>query len=233
MANPEPEPEGLHRSLKPVLWVTLFVVAVTPFLSTGVLQRSVSSILVAGMAIMALRRSNARRSLVIGGQLAVAAAILVAIVAREVGTDEDWMSTLALSLICVLLLVTPIVVVLRLGARPRITVDTVAGALAAYLQIGVFFSALYQLVQQLSDDPFFSQAGVASSMDFQFFSFVTLTTLGYGDLTPAPEIGQMLAILEAVIGQVFLVTVLGLAVGRLGTAMPRRGGGAEPQQAPR
>lgn len=51
MANPEPEPEGLHRSLKPVLWVTLFVVAVTPFLSTGVLQRSVSSILVAGMAI--------------------------------------------------------------------------------------------------------------------------------------------------------------------------------------
>jgi len=60
-------------------------------------------------------------------------------------------------------------------------------------------------------------------MDFQFFSFVTLTTLGYGNLVPASDVGQSLAVMEAVLGQVFLVTVVALAVGNLGAALPKRG----------
>ncbi|MEZ5349172.1 MAG: potassium channel family protein [Microthrixaceae bacterium] len=59
-------------------------------------------------------------------------------------------------------------------------------------------------------------------MDFQFFSFVTLTTLGYGDLVPGTEVGQSLSMVEAVLGQVFLVTVVAMAVGNLGATLPHR-----------
>ena len=59
-------------------------------------------------------------------------------------------------------------------------------------------------------------------MDFQFFSFVTLTTLGYGDLVPGTEVGQSLSMVEAVLGQVFLVTVVAMAVGNLGATLPQR-----------
>ncbi len=53
-------------------------------------------------------------------------------------------------------------------------------------------------------------------MDSLYFSFTTLTTLGYGDLTPAGDVGRMLAITEALIGQVYLVTIVALIVTNLG-----------------
>jgi voltage-gated potassium channel Kch len=57
---------------------------------------------------------------------------------------------------------------------------------------------------------------------FQYFSFITLTTVGYGDLTPGTELGQLLASLEALTGQLFLVSVVALVVGNLGRDLPHR-----------
>ena len=76
-------------------------------------------------------------------------------------------------------------------------------------------------MEEVSDDLFSGQT--ATSMDFQFFSYVTLTTLGYGNLVPEGDLGMTLASLEAIIGQVFLVTVVALAVGNLGAEAPPAG----------
>ncbi|MGI9578836.1 MAG: potassium channel family protein [Microthrixaceae bacterium] len=213
---------GAHRPLAPVLWLTVLVVAVIPFLADGIWGRMAAAVLIGCTAVVALRRSHANRSVLRGGYIAVAAMVAVTILTREYGSAEDWLTTVSLALLSVLLLVTPVVVVMRLGARPKITVDSLAGLLAAYMQFGVFFAVTYRLIAQATGEPFFAGTDAASAMDYQFFSFVTLTTLGYGNLTPAGDLGQQLAIFEALFGQVFLVTVVGLAVGNLGASVPRR-----------
>jgi voltage-gated potassium channel Kch len=222
MSEADLDQSGLHRPLAPVLWLTILVVGVTPFLADSTPGRTTSVVLIGGTAIMALRRSGARRSLLHASEFGVVAVALMTILTRELGRTEDWLSTLSLGLLSALLLITPLVVVVRLGARPRITLDSVAGLLAAYMQFGLFFAIAYRLINRITDDPFFAEQSTASAMDYQFFSFVTLTTLGYGNLTPASDLGQQLAVFEALIGQVFLVTIVGLAIGNLGTRIPRR-----------
>lgn len=207
---------GLHRTLAPVLWISLAIMAVAPFISEGALGRVATSALIGFAALVALRRSNATRSTMLVGEGLVVTATLAAIASRELDGNE-MLSTLSTALLCVLLLISPLVIVYRLARRPRITMDAVAGALAAYIQIGLFFAALYRLVDDVGSEPFFAGVPDPSAMDFQFFSFVTLTTLGYGNLVPGADVGESLSVFEAILGQVFLVTVVALAIGNLGS----------------
>jgi len=113
-------------------------------------------------------------------------------------------------------LVGPIVIVRRIATHARIDFETVAASLCIYLLAGVFFGFVYRLIELVSGDQFFAQKASAASVDFVYFSFVTLTTLGYGDLTPATRLGEMLAISEALLGQLYLVSVVALLVANLG-----------------
>jgi hypothetical protein len=97
-----------------------------------------------------------------------------------------------------------------------ITGATVAGAACSYLLIGLFFASVYTFLAGISGDPFFAQTAEESSVDFLYFSFITLTTVGYGDLSAAGDLGRMLAAGEALTGQLFLVTVVALVVGNIG-----------------
>jgi voltage-gated potassium channel Kch len=71
-------------------------------------------------------------------------------------------------------------------------------------------------VGALGSEPFFVQTQKATTADYLYFSYVTQTTLGYGDFTAAAGLGRALAVLEALIGQIFLVTVVALLVSNLG-----------------
>jgi hypothetical protein len=86
------------------------------------------------------------------------------------------------------------------------------GALAAYLMLGMAFGFAYRGVAFLQPGPFFAGSGDAALPDALFFSFVTLTTTGYGDLVPAGNPGRSLAVLEALTGQLFLVTAVAKVV---------------------
>ena len=96
-----------------------------------------------------------------------------------------------------------------------ITGSTVAGAACAYLLIGLFFASVYTFLAGASTDPFFAQTETERAVDFLYFSFITLTTVGYGDLSAAADLGRMLAAGEALTGQLFLVTVVALVVGNI------------------
>lgn len=212
-----------HQSLTPVLWLSILVMVATPVFANDTAGRVATSVAVGGTAVVALRRSGARRAVRIAGEVAVAFLTVLALVSREIGDPDDILGIVGAALLAIMLLVTPSVVVFRLTRRPKVTLDTVAGALAAYVQMGLFFAATYRLDDLIGTTPFFTSVTDATMMDFQFFSFVTLTTLGYGDLVPATDFGQSMAMLEAVLGQLFLVTVVALAVGKLGSEVrPRR-----------
>ena len=114
-----------------------------------------------------------------------------------------------------LALAGPIVIFRRVRQHARIDLETVAASLCIYLLAGLFFALVYRVIEGIGD-PFFVQTATARATDFVYFSFTTITTLGYGDLTPAHSLGKMLAVSEALFGQLYLVSVVALLVGNLG-----------------
>ena len=98
-----------------------------------------------------------------------------------------------------------------------ITLHTMFGVLCIYLLLGMLFAFLYAVVGAVDSRPFFAQHAAENTKNFLYFSFVTITTVGYGDLTAGTHLGRSIAIAEALIGQIYLVTVVAAIVGGLGS----------------
>jgi hypothetical protein len=107
-----------------------------------------------------------------------------------------------------LLLMAVVMVVRRILARPEVTIQSIYGALSAYLITGLMFASIFAAMEYLGTSDFFAGNEPANTQTFQYFSFTTLTTLGYGDFTAAESGGRSVAVLEAVTGQVFLATLV-------------------------
>ena len=129
-------------------------------------------------------------------------------------------------LLNVLLVATvPWVIARALWKRRVVDVRTVLGAVCIYVLLGMLFAFLYAAIDALSSGPFFVQTSNATTPDFLYFSYITQTTVGYGDFTARDDLGRALAVLEAVSGQLYLVTVIAVLVSRmsgnaLGTGAP-------------
>ncbi len=122
---------------------------------------------------------------------------------------------------CLLYLIAPFSIVRHLMLRRDIDIETLLGAVTAYLLIGMFFAFAYKAAGIFGSVPFYGTAGRGSLSQDLFFSFVTMTTVGYGNLVPAANPGQTLAVLEALIGQLFLVVAVGKVIS---SYRPRREG---------
>jgi hypothetical protein len=97
-----------------------------------------------------------------------------------------------------------------------VTTRTLAGVLAIYLLIGMFFAFVYGAVESIDGGDLFVQLTNATPADRLYFSFVTMCTVGYGDLTLGGNFPRTLAVLEMLFGQIYLVTVVALIVSNLG-----------------
>jgi hypothetical protein len=97
-----------------------------------------------------------------------------------------------------------------------VTLRTVAGVLAIFLLAGMFFSFLYSVIGAFDADAVFAGHAHSTAADNLYFSFVTLATVGYGDLTPAADLTRTFAVAEMLFGQIYLVTVVALIVSNLG-----------------
>jgi hypothetical protein len=106
------------------------------------------------------------------------------------------------------LLLTAVMVVRRILAKPTVTMQSIYGALSAYLIVGLMFAACYAAIQQLDGTDFFANRQPVNAQTLQYFSFTTLTTLGYGDFTAAGSGGRSIAVLEALTGQIFMATLV-------------------------
>ncbi len=100
-------------------------------------------------------------------------------------------------------------------AEGAVTLHTMFGVLCIYLLLGMLFAYAYGLVGDVQSEPFFASGIDANMSDYLYFSFATMTTVGYGDLAAATDLGRSVAIAEALIGQIYLVTVVAVIVGNL------------------
>lgn len=129
------------------------------------------------------------------------------------------LEALVLAAWSVLMLLVPVAILRKIGkgfSEEGVDLDVVLGTLCAYLYIGSYFAFLYDVMARISKSPFFAQPGADSRLNYLYFSFITLTTTGYGDLSPAFGPGRMIAVTEAVIGQLYLVSVVAIVVSAFG-----------------
>ena len=113
------------------------------------------------------------------------------------------------------------ITITRVLKHQRVTAETVLGALCSYVLRRPPVRVRLPGDQRVPRRAFFVQPGPHSQSEYLYYSFVTLTTLGFGDLSPSVGLPQALTALEALFGQVFLVTL----VARLVTLWVRHSGG--------
>jgi Ion channel len=107
-------------------------------------------------------------------------------------------------------------VVRSVRAKQAITYEAVLGVLCVYLLLGMFFAFVYGAIDRVGGAPFFAQQASATVSRCLYFSFTTLTTVGYGDLTARSNLGHTLSVTEALVGQIYLVTIVSLFVSNMG-----------------
>jgi hypothetical protein len=134
----------------------------------------------------------------------------------------------ASSFIVMLLLLVAVGAILRaVITASEVGFRTILGAISVYTILGLLFAFLYSAIDRVQGSPFFGDGVAVKGADFIFFSFTTLTTTGYGDLVPAGQPGRMLAGLEMLTGQIFLVTLVAglVSLWRPGMLARRRAAG--------
>ena len=174
------------------------------------------------LVVTTLSRSHVSRTLRTTGAVVTVAAVLLAVIGVVHGEHRTangqltpvWLYALAAGAYTVVLAMCFPAILRQAFRHTRIDLNTVAAALSAYLLLGLIFAACYGFINILSP-PFFVQ-GHQNGFIYEYFSYVTLTTVGYGDFTAANDAGRAVAILEALFGQVFLVTIVAVVVSNLG-----------------
>jgi hypothetical protein len=111
----------------------------------------------------------------------------------------------------------------RFASHPVVTASSILAAICIYLFVGLAFATIYGFVAAADVSSLFAGAvGDGTSAERIYYSYITLTTTGYGDFVPAADATRMIAVTEALIGQVYLVTVVALLVGNVGASSRRR-----------
>jgi hypothetical protein len=194
-----------------VLVITSIVVTVWSETTVG----NVLTVLVQGVALLfALVTSRARTATI----RAAIALVLLGVIAAAVGSAVASSTGLVISsgVRAALTIAALVAIAHRLGTHPVVSGETLLGAICVYLLLGLLFAAADGTIEGVQGTAFFVQLARASWMDRLYFSFVTLTTVGFGDLTPATDAGRVAAITEALTGQLYLVSVVAVVVGNLG-----------------
>ncbi len=191
---------------------------------TSSLAASVVLFIEIGTVWLALRTSQAHRRV---RQIATGFMVVAAVVGVLNIFGEDEPSVAVFVVATLLYLLAPFSIIRHLASRHTIDQETVIGAICAYLLFGFSFAFLYRVLGEFGSTPFFGvDAGPITMGQTLFFSFTTLTTTGYGNLVPAGNPGQSLAVTEMILGQLFLITAMGKIVTEW---RPRRWGPGQTQ----
>ncbi len=193
----------MRRLREPDSFGLLLILVLVDILAGAFANSSVLATLVVGFQVgvlaFAMWTSRAPRRLVIafgiGFGVALAAGLTSVVAGGASGQAVRGIASVILSLAAI------VAVVRRVVAHPVVDGATILGALCVYLLIGLFFASVY---------------GAVAAIDRTYFSFVTLSTVGYGDISARADVARMLAVSEALLGQIYLVTVVALLIGNVG-----------------
>jgi hypothetical protein len=113
----------------------------------------------------------------------------------------------------ILLAYTATIILFYLFREERITGDMIMGAICVYFLMGLIWSLVFHTLEVFQPGSFQMPQGTVNQVSFTYYSFVTLTTLGYGDMTPISAPARSFALLEAMMGQLYLAVLIARLVG--------------------
>src|SRR3954447_12529977 len=209
-----------------VLILTTFVVTMT-LPPEGWFGR-VAAVGFAGLtAIIALTSSDVRLERVRLASVAAVVAVVAATIAR--GADAQALLGVAFAIDGVLLAFAAATILRRVIFAADVDFRTILGAISVFTLLGLLFGFLFIALGRLDSGDVFTGVTDPRAQDYLFFSYTTLTTTGYGNLVPSGQIGQILAVLEMLFGQVFLVTLVAglVSLWRPGARVRGQSGGNE------
>jgi len=193
------------------LAIVIFLIAAP----NGPWARAVGLGLEFGALLVVIETSRVSRSLRRARATAVAVVAALTMVLTGVGVLP---AAVTFALGGLLSLIVPAALVnglLRLLRTRGVTVQTVAGALAIYLLLGIVFASVIGLTAEISSAAYFANGSDGSLSQRVYYSFTVLTTTGFGDFTAALSVGRAIAVVEMLVGQLYLVTVIGVLVGHI------------------
>jgi len=206
-------PDGLVNGRRPALFGRLLILLVFTYLLSAFTDKvavsAIQVVLFLGVVLLSLRTGRLRRRTVRVVAIGLLAGT-VAATALELADKNGPGGGVANMWTALVLLLSAVLIIRRVLSRPEVTLQSIYGAISAYMILGLMFAAVYAGMSHFGGaaHPFFADKEVPSTQHFQYFSFTTLTTLGYGDYTAAQSPGQAIAVIEAMTGQIFLATLV-------------------------
>lgn len=155
------------------------------------------------------------------GVLVAAMALGVLLVANGI-TGIDGLTVASNLAVAAALAFAAFTLLRRIFEHSSISLQQVVAALAGYIQLALVFAFAYSAADKATASSFFANGRSGELGDYVYFSVVTITTVGYGDLTPATNLGRSLAMIETLFGQILLIVLVAYLVGSLGRNRPPR-----------
>jgi Ion channel len=200
-----------------VLLSTVLSVGLQGIAPPSALQRVVVTALAVATVVLALHAAPLPPRLV-AGATAVALVLLALSIVQAIfgGIGEGAARAMNAALVALGPPAIAYGVMHDLRKTRQVRLQSVLGVLSLYILLGMLFAFVYGAIDLLADEPFFAGVETATVSECLYFSFITLTTVGYGDLSASSDLGHTLSIFEALLGQIYLVTVVSVLVSNLG-----------------
>jgi hypothetical protein len=206
------------RRLDDAFGFVLLAIIVTLFMmglfNDSRLAGLVDTILFLGIFFLALLTSGVSKRRVLLCLVVVPPSLVAASLGAAQGDIRFAAAPLLIS--AALLVAGAIVIARRVWRHVYITLRMVMGTLAIYLLVPMLFAIVYRVMAVVTGQPFFVQTSDPTGLDYLYFSIISIATVGFGDFTPATSLGKMTVAIEAISGQLYLVTVVAVFVANLG-----------------
>jgi hypothetical protein len=213
-----------------LLAALLVLLVVEPFLSEATTRRWAFDLMLSGVVVAAVWTVGSSRRLFVVGLLLVVPA-LVAKWLDRLWPGSSLLDALWMLFALALFAFTVIVVLRQVLGSAIVSRDTMAGAVAAYLLLGVIWAITFALIElvhpgsfQIDGQPLVESvlADGTQVAKFLYLSLVTLTTVGYGDVLPVTAVARRMAVLEAIVGQLYLAVLVARLVSQHVSSPDRR-----------
>jgi hypothetical protein len=196
-----------------LLILILLMLVLAPFLDQFVQTRIMMDVFLTAIFIFIISTIRLKRS-----QVIIASVLALPLLIATWSTYFVEIKTVSLltRIFGVLFFAYAAINILRIIAKSeKVTRETIFAAIVAYLLMALMWAFLYMILERVSPGSFsFPDKGLwGETMQFEYLSFVTITTLGYGDITPVTDQASALVLIEAFVGQIYLVVLVAWLVG--------------------
>jgi voltage-gated potassium channel len=195
----------------------LFIFIISPFIVPYHYGPTILNVIAAAVLLSATYAVSERRiSMMIGLSLSAVSILLTFWLAAA---PTHWLVIVSDGTLVVLIGFFAVAILGYVLSSGKVTSDKIYGAICVYLLFGYGWAFCYSLIEEMHPGSFTLPSPIAPDdlvtrvMQMRYFSFVTLTTVGYGDVLPHTQMARTMALLEAMLGQFYLVALIGRLVG--------------------